>query len=159
MVAPSGISSGGHVFSSDAGSAPPRYHYGMPAPSIATLLWRALGRHCPECGRGSVMASHFRVNRECPNCHVVFWKDPGETLGAMYLDYVIAFGCFFVAWGLFALLSDLPEVTEIVVLSAITVGSLLIFYPLSRSFWTMLVYMSGGIERPSLRAVSGGRKS
>ena len=94
------------------------------------------------------------MNRECPNCHVVFWKDPGESLGAMYVDYAMAFGAFFVFWGIVSLY-DVPMVLQLVILCAVPVASLLLFYPLSRSLWTMLVFLSGGIEGPRLRVLTG----
>jgi len=37
------------------------------------------------CRNGAIFQSHFKMNRECPRCHVIFWKDPGETLGASCL--------------------------------------------------------------------------
>ncbi len=51
-----------------------------------TLLIRALRRRCLICGQGAMFRSHFRINRTCPVCNVTFWSDPGEGLGAMYLE-------------------------------------------------------------------------
>lgn len=99
------------------------------------------------------------MNRECPRCHVVFWKDPGETLGAMYLDFAVAAGSFLVGWAILALTTRLSDTVEIFVLSAIACGSVLLCYPLTRSAWTVLVYLSGGIERPRLRTIQGGKKA
>ena len=99
------------------------------------------------------------MNHECPNCHVVFWKDPGESLGAMYVDYAFGFGAFIVAWIALAVLTNLSEKIQIAILCIEAVGSVLVFYPLSRSLWTLLVFVSGGIERPKMRAIGGGRKS
>ena len=33
---------------------------------------------------------------------MVFWKDPGETLGAMYLDFAVASGSFLIGWVILA---------------------------------------------------------
>jgi uncharacterized protein (DUF983 family) len=118
-----------------------------------------LNCRCPVCRRGEIFSSHFRMNRECPRCHVVFWKDPGETLGAMYLDFAVASGSFLVCWAILAFATRWSDVVQIFLLSAIASGSVLLFYPLTRSAWTMLVYLSGGIERPRLRTIHGGKKS
>ena len=48
---------------------------------------------------------------------------------------------------------------EIFILCAVACGSVLLCYPLTRSAWTVLVYLSGGIERPRLRTIQGGKKS
>jgi hypothetical protein len=99
------------------------------------------------------------MNRECPRCHVVFWKDPGETLGAMYLDFAVAAGSFLICWAILAFAARLSDAARIFFLSAIAAGSVLLCYPLTRSAWTLLVYLSGGIERPRLRAIQGGKKA
>jgi hypothetical protein len=99
------------------------------------------------------------MNRDCSNCGVVFWKDPGEGLGAMYLDYAVAFGTFLAAWLLFDLTLNLSDLVQFLILGAIAVISVLICYPLTRSFWTVLVYISGGIEQPPSDSISARRKT
>ncbi len=89
----------------------------------------------------------------------MFWKDPGETLGAMYLDFAVAAGSFLLYWAILALTTHLSDAVEISILSAIACASVLLCYPLTRSGWTVLVYLSGGIERPRLRTIQGGKKS
>ena len=128
-------------------------------PPTSVLLRRAIALKCPVCGRGEMFASHFKMNPECSNCHVVFWKDPGESLGAMYLDYAVAAGAFLIGWPLLAYLTPLSELAQIATLSVVAVLAMLIFYPLTRSAWTVLVYISGGIERPRRRTIRGGKKS
>ncbi len=124
---------------------------------LGVLIRRALAQRCPLCGRGAIFRSHFKMNRECPNCHSIFWKDPGESLGAMYVDYAIAAAAFLLAWLALALTTHLSDFAQIALLSAVAVASVLIFYPLSRSIWTVLVYLSGGMERPPIRIVRGGK--
>ena len=122
------------------------------------MIARAVRQRCPVCGRGALFQSHFRMNRACPNCGVVFWKDPGEGLGAMYLDYAVAFGTFFVAWLLVAWALNLSDLVQFVLLGAVAVTGVLICYPLTRSFWTLLVYISGGIEEPPSDSASARKK-
>lgn len=124
----------------------------------SVLFRRALQRKCPVCGRGDVFATHFRMNRTCPRCHVVFWKDPGESLGAMYLDYAVATIAFLAAWLVVAFATRLSDTTQIVILCAVAVGAVVGAYPWTRSAWTVLVYLSGGIERPRMRAIRGGKE-
>lgn len=89
----------------------------------------------------------------------MFWKDPGEGLGAMYLDYVVAFGTFLVGWLILYLTIDLSDLVLFFLLGGVSVISVLICYPVTRSFWTVLVYISGGIEQPPGGPVGvGGRK-
>ena len=106
-----------------------------------------------------MFSSHFKMNRECPSCHVVFWKDQGESLGAMYVDYAIAFSFFLIAWALLAYFTNWSETAQLVILSMVVAGSVFLFYPLSRSLWTLLIYISGGIEGPRIRVIPGRRKT
>jgi uncharacterized protein (DUF983 family) len=129
----------------------------MALPATSTLIYRALARRCPVCGRGAIFRSHFSMNRNCPACGVVFWKDPGESLGAMYLDYAVATAVFLIGWLPLALLTNLSDTLQIAILGALAVASVLVFYPFTRSAWTVLVYISGGIERPRMRAIRGGK--
>jgi hypothetical protein len=97
------------------------------------------------------------MNRDCPSCHVVFWADPGESLGAMYLDYVVATVAFIAAWAVLAWMSPLSDFAQLIIIATVSVLAVLACYPISRSAWTVLVYLSGGIERPRLKLVRGGR--
>jgi hypothetical protein len=97
------------------------------------------------------------MNRSCPACGVVFWKDPGESLGAMYVDYAVATVALLVAWLILYFTTHLSDAVQIAIVSTIAVASILIFYPISRSVWTVLVYLSGGIEKPKIRSIRGGK--
>jgi len=77
----------------------------------------------------------------------------------MYLDFAVASGSFLVCWAILAFATRLADAVQIFILSAIAAGSVLLCYPLTRSAWTVLVYLSGGIERPPLRTIHGGKKS
>jgi uncharacterized protein (DUF983 family) len=131
----------------------------MSAKRPAILIGRALRRRCPLCGQGKLFKSHFRMNRACPRCQVMFWKDSGESVGAMYVDYGVAAGAFLVAWALMAWFTDASDLVMLGVLAVVAVASVLVFHPWSRSFWTMLVYVSGGMQRPPMRLIPGGKRS
>jgi|SRR5580693_5306018 uncharacterized protein (DUF983 family) len=117
------------------------------------LIARAIRQKCPVCGGGAQFESHFRMNRACSSCGSVFWKDPGEGLGAMYLDYAVAFGVFLVGWLPLSFTMNLSDMAQFLILSVISVAAILICYPVTRSFWTVLVYISGGIDQPPARPV------
>ena len=129
----------------------------MAQESASILIKRALLQKCPVCGQGAIFASHFQMKKTCSECGVTFWADPGEGLGAMYLDYAVATAVFIVAWFVLAWTTSLSDVALWIVISILAVASVLVFYPITRSFWTVLVYISGGIERPQLKVVRGGR--
>lgn len=64
-----------------------------------------LGCRCPRCGQGKIFASTFRMNDPCPVCGLVFERDEGYFLGAMYVSSLFSFvlmgGGYFLADWLF----------------------------------------------------------
>jgi uncharacterized protein (DUF983 family) len=114
-----------------------------------TLLWRALGKRCPRCGR--IFASYFKMNPRCSECGAVFWVHKGEWLGAFVIDWAFATGTAIVVWMALELtFTRLPQIVEIAAISACVVVSLFVTFPWSRSFWTAFLYLTGAMgERPA----------
>lgn len=55
------------------------------------LVWSAILRQrCPRCRDGRVFAGSVRMNPRCPACELVFEREPGYFLGAMYFSYALA---------------------------------------------------------------------
>ncbi len=42
---------------------------------------------CPRCAEGAVFETFFRARDACPRCGLVFLREPGYWLGAMYFSY------------------------------------------------------------------------
>ncbi len=129
------------------------------ASSNAILFRRALSAQMPGLRTRRHLRDAFSHESQLPDCHVVFWKDPGESLGAMYVDYAVATVALLIAWLILDFTTNLSDPVQVAIVGAIAVASILIFYPFSRSIWTVLVYISGGIERPKIRAIRGGKAS
>jgi uncharacterized protein (DUF983 family) len=74
---------------------------------------------CPRCFQGKVFRGSFAMNDPCPVCGIVFQREEGYFLGAMYVSYLLAtvfFGClFFLGESLF------PDVNSFLLVGAITV--------------------------------------
>ncbi len=75
----------------------------------------------------------------------------------MYLDYAVAVAAFLVCWAILDWTTTLSDLAQLMILSVVAVASVLVCFPYTRSAWTVLVYISGGIERPQLRVIRGGK--
>ncbi len=53
-------------------------------------LGAVLRLRCPRCFEGRVYASLFRMHEACPSCGLVFEREPGYFVGAMYFGYGLA---------------------------------------------------------------------
>jgi uncharacterized protein (DUF983 family) len=104
-----------------------------------TSLWGLLRQRCPRCLRGNIFSGTFLMNDPCPVCGLIFQREEGSFLGAMYVSYllgsVLMFSAYFAGRWLFPDWGDL----------AIVAGVLLVYLPLvpavfrySRTVWIYL---------------------
>ncbi len=59
-------------------------------PTTAAVLWALVRQRCPRCCQGRIFKSLFAMNDPCPVCGMVFEREPGYFLGAMYFSYFLA---------------------------------------------------------------------
>jgi uncharacterized protein (DUF983 family) len=45
---------------------------------------------CPECRTGRIFRGWITSHESCPSCGVVFEKEPGYFVGAMYFSYALS---------------------------------------------------------------------
>jgi uncharacterized protein (DUF983 family) len=120
------------------------------------LIARAMALRCPKCGLGKIFDSRFRMRVSCPICRVVFWKSEGEWLGPGMVDYSIATASGLVAWAGLVFLG-VSAITQLVFasLAALVVAAALSRW--SRSFWTLLLYISGDLSEARDASAKGQR--
>ena len=49
--------------------------------TISTALLRGLRKKCPHCGKGPLYVGWAGEVGECPNCGLVYERNPGDTWG------------------------------------------------------------------------------
>ena len=121
------------------------------------LIARALALRCPRCGVGRIFDSRFRMRVFCPECGVVFWKSEGEWLGPGIVDYSIATGSGLVVWALLVFLGA-SAITQFTFASVAAVLIAAALSRWSRSFWTLLLYISGDLSETRDTANCGGHQ-
>ncbi|TMA67547.1 MAG: DUF983 domain-containing protein [Deltaproteobacteria bacterium] len=114
-------------------------------------LWRVLGRavrlRCPRCGRAALFAGWFTMHERCPVCGLVYEREPGYFVGAIYLNYAATVT---VAFGTVLLLDWTVGLTLREQLAlGITLVTLvpLLFFRYSRSLWLALDHLVTRLER------------
>jgi uncharacterized protein (DUF983 family) len=53
-------------------------------------VWAALRQRCPRCRKGRMFRGQFAMNDPCPECGLLFQREEGTFLGAMYVSYLLA---------------------------------------------------------------------
>lgn len=92
---------------------------------VVQALRRALGLRCPRCGGAPLFTGLVRMPPRCPTCGLVFEREAGYFIGAIYINYGLTVGLavagYFLleawlapsagwqvaVWGLFAILFPL----------------------------------------------------
>jgi len=75
-----------------------------------------LRQACPRCQEGRPFRDLMTMSAACPACGLVFEREPGYFVGAMYVSYALAIPAYLLIVGLLRLL--LPEVPDLAVLAA-----------------------------------------
>jgi uncharacterized protein (DUF983 family) len=107
------------------------------------VLLRGLRKRCPRCGIHGIFSSWFRLRPTCPNCHLRFEREDGGFLGAMVLNYFVAFALWSVVLvvTLIFTVPDVPVGPLLVMSIVVLVGSPLWFYPRSKATWAAIEYL------------------
>jgi len=96
------------------------------------------------------------MHRACAVCHLVFEREPGYFVGAIYINYavtaVVAIGGFLVLDAC----TTLSVTTQVVLWSIFGVAFPLCFFRYSKSLWLSFDHLVNP-EEPPLRVVRGGR--
>jgi uncharacterized protein (DUF983 family) len=104
-------------------------------------LGRALRGRCPNCGRGAVLASWFKVRERCAACGLRFERgqdeEPDHWLGAYLLNFLVTETLFGVGV-LLVILATWPEPPWRLLLfggGALMILAPIAFYPVSKLLW------------------------
>ncbi len=103
-----------------------------------TLLRRALGRRCPQCGASGIFRRWFTLAERCPRCGYTFVREEGYFLGAYAINLIVA---EFIGLGAVIYLLIITDFSlwvqeAIAVATAVTLP--IIFFPYSRTLWMAL---------------------
>jgi uncharacterized protein (DUF983 family) len=103
-----------------------------------TLLRRALGRRCPQCGASDIFRRWFTLAEHCPRCGYAFAREEGYFLGAYAINLIVA---EFIGLGAVIVLlinTDFSLWVQEALAIATAVSLPIIFFPYSRTLWMAL---------------------
>src|SRR6476659_620659 len=52
------------------------------------IFMRGMKLRCPECGLGRLYRSSFRMNTQCEYCGLVYEREQGYFIGAIYINII-----------------------------------------------------------------------
>ena len=69
----------------------------MAAHSLRSRAIAIVRQRCPRCLEGRVFRGMLAMNDACPSCGLVFEREPGYFVGAMYVSYAMAIPAYLLA--------------------------------------------------------------
>lgn len=100
-----------------------------------TLLGRALCLRCPLCGQGKLFRGWLTMHKTCPNCGVVFEREPGFFLGSIYINYGLTALIVSIAYPVLLFNGFVAERPLLVAALAFVVLFPVLLFPWARSLW------------------------
>jgi uncharacterized protein (DUF983 family) len=102
-------------------------------------IWALVRLRCPRCRRGRMFHGSFAMNDPCPECGLVFQREEGYFLAAMYVSYALS--VVLIGGAYWAVTSWLPGI-GVVPTMLLTLSMYLPFAPAvfrySRGIWIYL---------------------
>jgi uncharacterized protein (DUF983 family) len=104
------------------------------------LIARALLLLCPNCGRGRLLQSWFRMRERCSACQVWLEREEGYFVGAMAINIVVGeFLPFFGAIAVLVLTWPNPPWRTLQIAVPVAMGLCpVVLFPFSRTLWLAL---------------------
>jgi uncharacterized protein (DUF983 family) len=107
---------------------------------ISRILRRSFRLKCPQCSKGALFQTYFKMFIHCSQCNLKFERESGYFIGAMYLNYgatvLIAFPSYF----LVATFTAIPFFLNISIWTLFSAIFPILFYPYSKSLWLNFDY-------------------
>ena len=116
----------------------------------------ALTLSCPRCGERTLFRGPFTMNHACAVCHLVFEREPGYFVGAIYINYAATAVVAIAGFLLLDAYTTLSVTAHIVLWSIFGVTFPLFFFRYSKSLWLAFDHFINP-EDPQLRVVRGER--
>src|SRR4051812_37543443 len=66
-----------------------------PSHTLGQTLWAMFWHRCPRCHKGHMFRGLFAMNDPCPVCGLLYQREEGDFLGAMYISYVLGAALLF----------------------------------------------------------------
>ena len=90
---------------------------------------------CPRCGERTLFRGLFAMNERCAVCHLVFEREPGYFVGAIYINYAATTVLMIGGFLLLDAYTRVSVTTQLVLWSVFAILFPLLFFRYSRSLW------------------------
>ena len=104
-------------------------------------MMRGARLRCPACGLGKLYRSFFQMRDACEYCGLIFVREQGYFVGAIYLNVVATEFLIFSAYVALTFLLRIPDLVTYSILFSLAFVLPLFFNRHARSLWLSLDYV------------------
>lgn len=99
------------------------------------IVLRGLKLRCPNCGLGPLYASLTRMHSSCDYCDLVFEREQGYFIGAIYINIISTESTLFMTLLIYGLVTGTIDQRILTIVFVLAVIMPLVFFRHSRSLW------------------------
>ncbi|HWP45395.1 MAG TPA: DUF983 domain-containing protein [Blastocatellia bacterium] len=99
------------------------------------VLLRGVRLRCPDCGQASIYHSFFRMKHHCSACGLIFEREQGYFVGAIYINVVVTESLLMLTFLVYLMFFSAGDQKVYTMLYVLAVAVPLIFFHHSRSLW------------------------
>ena len=123
----------------------------LETPRPGAVLSRALRLRCPRCGHGRLYDGWLSMQERCPACGLVYEREQGYFVGAMYVNYALTAGLGLGGVILLDQLVGLSLTQQLLLAVPVMLLAPILFFRHARSFWLGLEYFVSSLDQRSMR--------
>ena len=112
------------------------------------ILGRALRLKCPDCGLSPLYKSLFKMNTRCEYCGLVYEREQGYFIGAIYLNVIATESLLLGTLIVYGLITRRIDETILTVLVVLALTLPLVFFHHSRSLWLGIDHLLNPRDKP-----------
>ena len=123
----------------------------LETPRPGAVLSRALRLRCPRCGHGRLYDGWLSMRERCAACGLVYEREQGYFVGAMYVNYALTAGLGLGGVILLDQLVGLSLTQQLLLAVPVMLLAPILFFRHARSFWLGLEYFVSSLDQRSMR--------
>ncbi|MFY9556473.1 MAG: DUF983 domain-containing protein [Blastocatellia bacterium] len=113
------------------------------------LLIRGLNLRCPACGLGALYQSFFKMHDQCDYCGLIYTREQGYFVGAIYLNVVATESLIFATYLSLIVAVGAADPIVYTVLFVLAFTLPVLFNRHARSLWLSVDYLLDPPKQPA----------
>ncbi len=115
---------------------------------VVVVLLRGCRLRCPCCGYGRLFKSATRMHERCSACGEAFEREPGQSLGAVYINLGLTLGIVALGYLLTRTFTSLTTTQLTVIWMAVAGAGPFALHRHATALWTSIVFLGEGLYIP-----------